>query len=327
MGLIQAEGPVRLVGAWVIIVANRPSCDLMIPLIFDPIYSQLELPPNHRFPIRKYQALYDRLVEAGVGESRFIRPGPLKPEQVKTALSPGYIDQFIGGTLDDVAVRKIGFPWSQQLVRRTFTAAGGTVLAGILALEHGRALNLTGGYHHAFYDHGSGFCIVNDLYLCALNLLTRPGVSSVLIFDCDVHQGDGTASLAAGRGDVVTVSIHGEKNFPFHKQISDVDVALPSGVADDEYLACVHSTLSEVLSRFKPDVVIYDAGADVHIDDELGHFHITTAGVAARDELVFDKCDRAGLPVCAVIGGGYQRNIPALVDVHFQLFRAALGLP
>jgi len=299
----------------------------MIPLIFHPIYSQLELPSNHRFPVQKYQVLHDRLLAEGVDPGWFVRPAPLKPEVVKTALSPEYIDDFMAGALSPAAVRKIGFPWSEQLVRRTFIAAGGTVLAGVLALEHGRAVNLTGGYHHAFYDHGSGFCIVNDLYLCGLNLLSRPRVSRVLIFDCDVHQGDGTASLAAGRDDIVTISIHGEKNFPFRKQESDRDFALASGITDDAYLACVQGALDDALSRYRPDAVIYDAGADIHSDDELGHFDITTAGVLARDRMVFEACERAGVPVCAVIGGGYQRNIPALVDVHFQLFRAALQLP
>jgi len=287
----------------------------------------LELPSNHRFPVQKYQVLHDRLLAEGVDPGWFVRPAPLKPEVVKTALSPEYIDDFMAGALSPAAVRKIGFPWSEQLVRRTFIAAGGTVLAGVLALEHGRAVNLTGGYHHAFYDHGSGFCIVNDLYLCALNLLSRPRVSRVLIFDCDVHQGDGTASLAAGRDDIVTISIHGEKNFPFRKQESDRDFALASGITDDAYLACVQGALDDALSRYRPDAVIYDAGADIHSDDELGHFDITTAGVLARDRMVFEACERAGVPVCAVIGGGYQRNIPALVDVHFQLFRAALQLP
>lgn len=298
----------------------------MIPLIYHPIYSHLPLPERHRFPVQKYQGLYDKLRAEGVGAVQFVCPKPLAVEQIAGALCPDYLNRFITGTLDAASIRKIGFPWSQHLVTRTFTAVAGTILAGVLALEKGRAVNLTGGYHHAFYDHGSGFCIVNDLYLCALNLLTRPGIQRVLIFDCDVHQGDGTASLARGNDRIFTVSIHGEKNFPFHKQVSDVDVALAAGVRDDEYLHTVDRTLTRAIDQFKPDAVIYDAGADIHVDDELGHFDITTDGVLARDRLVFAQCDRAGLPVAAVIGGGYQRDIPALVDVHFQLFRAALGL-
>ncbi len=208
----------------------------MIPLIFDPIYSQLNLPDNHRFPIGKYQGLYDKLRQEGVDAGRFVRPKPLTPDQVKHALCPDYVERFVTGTLDRSSIRKMGFPWSAQLVKRTLTAVAGTILTGELALQKGRALNLTGGYHHAFYDHGAGFCIFNDLYLCALNLLTRSGIDRVLIFDCDVHQGDGTASLAQGRDDIATVSIHGEKNFPFRKQTSDIDVGLAKGVRDEEYL-------------------------------------------------------------------------------------------
>ena len=305
---------------------HYPDEPAMIPLIFHPIYSQLALPAGHRFPIGKYQGLHDRLRQEGIGAAHFVRPVALTADRIGDVLCPAYLDSFVTGTLDAAAMRRIGFPWSAQLVTRTFTAVAGTILAGVLALDKGRALNLTGGYHHAFHDRGSGFCIVNDLYLCAVNLLARPGIRRVLVFDCDVHQGDGTASLAQRRDDIFTVSIHGEKNFPFHKLNSDVDVALPAGVRDDEYLACVDRTLAQAIDRFRPDVVIYDAGADIHCDDELGHFDISDAGVLARDRLVFGHCDRAGLPVAAVIGGGYQRDVTALVNVHFQLFRAALGL-
>ena len=200
---------------------------------------------------------------------------------------------------------------------------GGTILAGVLSLERGRAINLTGGYHHAFYDYGAGFCIVNDLYLSALNLIQNHGVERVLIFDCDVHQGDGTASLASGRDDIFTVSIHGEKNFPFRKQQSDLDVALPQGAGDDVYLSAVEAALEQALSAFRPDAVIYDAGADVHADDDLGHFELSTQGVYQRDHLVLGRCAALDLPVSAVIGGGYQRDMAALSDVHLQLFRAA----
>lgn len=298
----------------------------MIPLIYHPIYSQLALPEGHRFPIGKYQGLYEKLCHHGVAPLQFVRPKALTLAQISGVLCPAYLKHFVAGTLDGVAIRRIGFPWSEQLVTRTFTAVAGTILAGVLALEEGRAINLSGGYHHAFYNYGSGFCIINDLYLCALNLLARPGIQRVLIFDCDVHQGDGTASLAQGRDDIVTVSIHGEKNFPFHKQASDLDVPLPKGVGDDEYLSCVDRTLARAIAEFRPDVVIYDAGADIHCDDELGHFEISDEGVLARDRLVFAHCDRAGLPVATVMGGGYQRNVPALVNVHFLLFKAALGL-
>lgn len=296
----------------------------MTVLIFDPVYSDLELPPGHRFPIRKYQMLHDRICMEGVSSAAILGPRPLAPEQAKGPLDGAYVDRFVTGTLGESEVRKIGFPWSERLVRRTFTSVAGTILAGRMSLEHGRAINLAGGYHHAFHDTGSGFCIVNDLYLSALDLLQQPGIGRVLVFDCDVHQGDGTAKLAQRDSRIATVSIHGEKNFPFLKQTSDLDVNLPKGVRDDQYLQCVSDTLMEVIARFKPDAVIYDAGADIHGDDDLGHFDISLSGVYQRDSLVFQQCDRAGLPISAVIGGGYQRDLDALVNVHFQLFRAAL---
>lgn len=298
----------------------------MIPLIFHPIYSQLNLPIKHRFPIQKYQALKDRLIAEGVPASQFVTPRKLDYEKIKGPICPNYIEKFIAGELDGSAMRRIGFPWSRQLVNRTLTATAGTILAGILAVENGCAINLTGGYHHAYYDYGSGFCIINDLFLCALNMLSNKKIQRVLVFDCDVHQGDGTAKLAQGQSGIFTVSIHGEKNFPFRKQLSDLDVALAKGTKDDEYLLAVDNALSTAIEKFQPDALIYDAGVDIHADDDLGHLDISAGGVEERDRRVFERCRQMGIPVAAVIGGGYQRNIDALVGIHFSLFRAALKL-
>ena len=165
--------------------------------------------------------------------------------------------------------------------------------------------------------------MINDLYLAALNMLEKHDIDKVLIFDCDVHQGDGTAKLAANNPNVYTVSIHGEKNFPYRKQLSDLDFGLAKGTKDEEYLEVVEQALDMAINYSSPDAVIYDAGVDIHINDDLGHLDISTSGVYTRDKLVFDKCDALGLPIAAVIGGGYQRDIDALVDVHLQLYRAA----
>nr|WP_136250278.1 histone deacetylase [Ningiella ruwaisensis] len=294
-----------------------------IPLVFHPIYSQLDLPERHRFPIEKYQGIKDRLRQLGVPEEQFIEPEALDLAKVKTVYDPNYIEALATGTLDPKAMRRIGFPWSEQLVKRTFTAAAGTVLTAELALKHGKALNLTGGYHHAFSNFGSGFCMVNDLYLAALAMLNHEHIDKVLVFDCDVHQGDGTAKLAENNPHVYTVSIHGEKNFPYRKQYSDLDFPLVKGTSDALFLATVQEALSMAITYAQPDAVIYDAGVDVHINDDLGHLDISTDGVYARDKFVFDTCERLNLPIAAVIGGGYQRDIDALVDVHLQLFRAA----
>jgi acetoin utilization deacetylase AcuC-like enzyme len=295
----------------------------MIPLVFHPIYSQLDLPIRHRFPIEKYQGIRDRLAELGVVEDCFQMPIPVSPHDLRQVFNPQYVQQLVDGTLDVKAMRRIGFPWSAQLIQRSLTAVGGTVLTAELALKHGKALNLTGGYHHAFANYGSGFCLFNDLYLAALRMLQEPGIDKVLIFDCDVHQGDGTAKLAENNPKVYSVSIHGEKNFPHRKQVSDLDFNLPKGIDDAEYLETVDHALQLAMNTFVPDAVIYDAGVDIHVDDDLGHLHISTQGIYHRDKLVFDTCQAKGLPIAAVIGGGYQRDIRALVEVHIQLYKAA----
>ncbi|WP_197414251.1 histone deacetylase [Lacimicrobium alkaliphilum] len=296
---------------------------MMIPLVFHPIYSQLSLPVRHRFPIEKYQAIRDKLAESAVPDNWFYQPQPLTINDLKAHFCPDYLSGLLAGTLEPKAMRRIGFPWSEQLIRRTLTAVAGTCLTARLALEHGKALNLTGGYHHAFADFGSGFCMLNDLYLAARTMLETAEIDKVLIVDCDVHQGDGTAKLAENNPDIITLSLHGEKNFPHRKQISDMDFPLPKGTGDDDYLDTLDSALSLAFNLHRPDAVIYDAGVDVHINDDLGHLHISTAGIYRRDKLVFERCEKAGLPVAAVIGGGYQRDIVALTEVHLQLFRAA----
>lgn len=295
----------------------------MTPLVFHPIYSQLDLPERHRFPIEKYVGIRDELVKRGVESSRFVAPTPIDNETLLIYFSEHYVRTLTTGELDKQAMRRIGFPWSEQLIERTRTAVAGTRLTAQLALETGKALNLTGGYHHAFSDFGSGFCLFNDLYIAAKTMQQSPEIENVLIVDLDVHQGDGTAKLAENDPDIFTVSIHGEKNFPYRKQQSDLDIGLAKGTGDDEYLSTLEEALTLALRQFQPDAIIYDAGVDVHINDDLGHLNITTEGVYQRDKQVFELAHRLGVPIAAVIGGGYQRDIAALVDVHIQLYRAA----
>lgn len=295
----------------------------MIPLVFHPIYSQLNLPPRHRFPIEKYQGIRDALTASGVPDSHFHTPKPVSPEDLTPWFDSDYVQALTSGSLDPKAMRRIGFPWSEQLIQRTLTAVGGTCLTAELALESGIALNLTGGYHHAFYAEGSGFCLINDLYLSARQMLGNPGIDSVLIIDCDVHQGDGTALLAQDEPAIVTLSLHGEKNFPHRKQPSDMDFGLPKQASDELYLSTLDEALHLAFTQYQPDAVIYDAGVDIHVNDDLGLLDISTHGVLARDIMVLDACRQRNLPVACVIGGGYQRDIPALVDVHLQLFKAA----
>lgn len=299
----------------------------MIPLVFHPIYSQLELPKKHRFPIQKYQGIKDQLMLNRVNEATFFTPEQISIEALIAVHESQYVDDFVAGALSEKAIRRIGMPWSEQFVKRTRYAVGGTVLTGKLALEHGLALNLTGGYHHAFYDFGSGFCVFNDIVLAATEMLKQSDIDRVLVIDCDVHQGDGTALLTAENDAIYTLSLHCEKNFPARKQQSNLDFHLEQGMQDDEYLHTLECALSLAFNTATPDAVIYDAGVDVHEDDDLGCLKISTAGVFARDNMVLKSCIEKGVPVAAVIGGGYQRDIDKLVNVHLQLYRAAGVIP
>lgn len=292
-------------------------------LVFHPIYSELALPDRHRFPIEKYQGIYDALVKKGVDTQRFVRPVPMTKAKLCEYYDNQYVTSLLDGSLDVKAMRRIGFPWSEQLIQRSLTAVDGTCLTAKLALQQGIALNLTGGYHHAFANFGSGFCLFNDLYLAAQTMLEHPNVDRVMIIDLDVHQGDGTAKLAESNDSIITLSVHCEKNFPFRKQISDMDFPLDKGLTSERYLTEVQQALNLAFLYYQPDAVIYDAGVDIHENDDLGLLKVTTQGVFARDRLVIDMCTAKGLPLACVIGGGYQRNIDALVNVHLQLFRAA----
>lgn len=295
----------------------------MTELVYHAIYSELSLPTRHRFPIGKYRGIQQALIDHGISASGFTRASPIDVSLLCDSFCPTYVQSLVNGELDTKAMRRIGFPWSEQLIKRSLTAVGGTLLTGQLALAHGLAINLTGGYHHAFNDYGSGFCLFNDLYLCAQSMLDKPEIDRVLIVDLDVHQGDGTAKLAEGDDRIITLSIHCEKNFPYRKQQSDMDFALAKNTGDHEYLDTLRIALSMALDYYRPDAVIYDAGVDIHQDDDLGLFDVTTEGIYQRDKWVIDTCQKKGLPLACVIGGGYQRNTADLVEIHLQLFKAA----
>jgi acetoin utilization deacetylase AcuC-like enzyme len=294
-------------------------------LIYHPIYSQLELPFKHRYPIGKYQALYHALLELGVSTEQFTSSQIATTQQLLSVHDPVYTQELMSGLLDGKAMRRIGFPWSEQLVTRSLTSVGGTVQTVQLALQQGLALHLSGGYHHAFAAEGSGFCLFNDLAVAARYALTQ-GAEKVLIFDCDVHQGDGTAAIFADEPAIITASLHGEKNFPARKQHSNWDLGLATACTDDDYRVAVQQSLDYLLRIHQPDLVIYDAGIDIHQQDDLGLLHISTAGVAERDWYVLNECHQKGIPVAAVIGGGYQRDLNALTQIHLQLFYAAFKL-
>lgn len=294
-------------------------------MFYHPCYSELQLPVQHRYPIAKYRTLYQRLLALGLSEQAFSRSEPISADFLAQFHCPHYIQSLRDGSIDAKAMRRIGFPWSAQLFQRSLCSLGGTLQTTQAALQHGIALHLSGGYHHAFYAEGSGFCLFNDLVVAAKASLQQ-GVEKILLLDLDVHQGDGSARMLADEPAIISCSVHAEKNFPYRKQDSDWDIGLAKDCTDAHYLDSVHESLHTLLHWHQPDLVIYDAGVDIHQQDELGLLNISTQALYQRDLLVLQSCSDKSVPVAAVIGGGYQRNIDALVQLHLQLFKAAFVL-
>ena len=272
----------------------------------------------------KFGGLCDSLLKVGViTPGQIYQPGEPPQGWIEYVHETAYVNAYRQGTLDAKAQRRIGLPWSPALVKRTCTAVGGTILTAKLALKHGLACNTAGGTHHAFPGYGAGFCIFNDLAIAARVLLQQQMVSKILIVDLDVHQGDGTAWIFRDEPRVFTFSMHCGDNFPARKQTSDLDVPLPIGMEDDDYLRCLAQHLPDLLTQVKPDLVLYDAGADTHKEDRLGKLAMTDTGLYWRDRMVLDTCTKAGLPVASVIGGGYGESMEDLIFRHSLLHRAA----
>jgi acetoin utilization deacetylase AcuC-like enzyme len=294
-----------------------------LPLIYHEDYSP-DFPPDHRFPMDKFRLLRDHLIDTGLTtDAQLFRPQVCPTDILALAHDPGYISRYMEGALSREDQRRLGLPWTEDLARRTVRAVGGSLLTAELALQHGLACHLAGGTHHAHFDYPAGFCIFNDLAIISQYLLQSGRVDRVLIFDCDVHQGDGTARILEHTDDAITVSLHCEKNFPARKAQSDWDIPLPKGLGDDDYLKVVDDTLNYLLPLYQPDLVLYDAGVDVHKDDALGYLQLTDAGVARRDEAVMRHCLGRDIPVMGVIGGGYSKDREALARRHGILHHSA----
>jgi len=234
-----------------------------------------------------------------------------------------YLQRVVAGTLAASEVRRIGFPWTIQMVERSRRSSGATIEACRAALEQRVAVNLAGGTHHAFRDHGAGYCVFNDTAIAALVMQAEGRARRVLIVDCDVHQGDGTASILSQDPSVFTFSIHAVRNFPFRKVESDLDIALPDATGDELYLSSLERGLCHALSASQPDLVIFLAGADPFEGDRLGRLSLSKGGLGRRDQLVFSMCADLGVPVAAVMAGGYGRHIEDTVDIHFNTVRVA----
>jgi acetoin utilization deacetylase AcuC-like enzyme len=294
-----------------------------LPLIFHDDYSP-PLPEGHRFPMEKFRLLRDHLVDSGLTtDAALLRPDCCPTDILHLAHDPGYVQRYCSGEMSREELRRLGLPWTPELAQRTLRAVGGSLLTAEHALKQGLACHLAGGTHHAHYAEASGFCIFNDLAVMALYLLESGQVGRVLIFDCDVHQGDGTARILANVPDAISVSLHCEQNFPVRKAQSDWDIPLPQGMGDQAYLKVVNDTLNYLLPLYQPDIVLYDAGVDVHRDDALGLLDLSDAGLTARDTAVLEHCLGRNIPVAAVIGGGYDKDRARVARRHAHLHFAA----
>jgi acetoin utilization deacetylase AcuC-like enzyme len=287
----------------------------------------LPLPEGHRFPMSKYSLLRERVAADGVcGPAELREPRAVTDEEILRAHAPGYLERVASGELTKKEVRRIGFPWSKRMVERSRRASGGTVGACLAALEEGFAANLAGGTHHAFSGKGEGYCVFNDSAIASRAVQAAGLAQRVIVIDTDVHQGNGTAEILRGDATVFTFSIHGAKNFPFHKEESDLDAPLPDGADDTEFLTALEWGLETALESANADLAIYLAGADPFEGDRLGRLSVTKSGLAERDRMVLESCKERGIPVAVTMAGGYSRNVEDTVDVHFQSIRRAADL-
>lgn len=277
---------------------------------------------GHRFPMSKYERVHGRLIDEGtLAPADAVAPEPADDVLLRHVHTDDYIDRLSGGRLTDREIRRLGFPWSPELVMRARCAVGGTLAAARRALDTGYGANLAGGTHHAFPDHGEAFCTLNDMAVTIRALRAERRLRRVAIVDCDVHQGNANAEIFAHEDETFTFSIHGAGNYPLFKKSSSIDVELPKGAGDGAFLDALDSVVPGLLDRFRPDLVLYQAGVDPHEDDRLGTLSLTIDGLAARDRFVFEACRHAGIPVVSTMGGGYGRNIETTVEAHCNTIR------
>lgn len=285
------------------------------------------MPPGHRFPMPKYELLRLAVQQANLVQPKnIIASQPASDEQILRVHTFDYLQRLIAGQMTEREMRRIGFPWSDDLVARARLSVGGTISACRSAMQHGVSANLAGGTHHAHPAHGEGFCVFNDVAIASRAMQDEGAAARVLVVDLDVHQGDGTAAIFAGDDSVFTFSVHGEKNFPYRKFPSDLDIALADGCGDEEYLLAVENGLKLSIETSDPKLVIYIAGADPFMGDRLGRLSLSKAGLAARDHLVLDTCCQRGLPVAIVMGGGYANPVEDTVAIHLQTITIAVDL-
>lgn len=298
----------------------------MIKIAWAQIYHH-PLPENHRFPMEKYSLLPDQLIfEGTASKENFFEPVAVSESQILLCHTKTYWDKLLHLQLTPSEIRKTGFPLSEQLIKREVIIAGGTVQAARYALEFGVAMNIAGGTHHAFSNRGEGFCLLNDVAIAASVLLHDQSIKKALVVDLDVHQGNGTAEIFASNPNVFTFSMHGKKNYPLHKEFSDLDIELEDGTSDEQYLSILSEQLPKLIEYQKPEIIFFQSGVDVLESDKLGRLALTIQGCRERDRLVFDQSKKAGIPVVATMGGGYSERIADIVEAHANTFRLAASM-
>ena len=297
----------------------------MLPIVNHPDYVA-QIGDDHRFPIKKFGALFDLLKKDKILHKDNLHiPEPVNYLDLTKAHHEEYIKKIDELSLSKEEERKLGFPMVPSVKRRSYMATGGTVLSAELALKHKLACNTAGGSHHAFPNSGNGYCVFNDVAVAAYNLLDKHQVKKILIFDLDVHQGDGTAKIFENNEKVYTLSIHSKKNYPLIKQKSDQDIEVEDDITDDEYLNTVSKSL-EIVNKMNFDFVFYVAGVDIHKNDKLGKLNISTEGIIEREKMVIKNFYKNNVPLCGVLGGGYNKDFDHLVYLHSILHRTCHGI-
>ncbi len=284
----------------------------------------IDLPPHHTFPIQKYRIIREKLLaEATLNPDDLLEPSLIAPTDAYLVHTQEYWEQLTSGTLPANAIRRMGLPWSEALVRRSRASAQGTLTAARIAIRDRVAVNLAGGTHHAFPDRGEGYCVLNDIAIAIRCLQRDAWMQRMAILDCDVHQGNGTAAIFAKDPDVYTFSIHGGNNYPLVKVPGSLDIGIPDGTGDEKYLSVLKPVIPKILAEFRPGMVFYLAGVDPHERDRLGRLRLTHEGLRRRDEFVLRACRDAGIPVAVTLAGGYGKDIQDTVEAHCNTVRTA----
>ncbi len=295
----------------------------MLKIAFSPIY-KYQLPEKHRFPMIKYELVPEQLLYEGtVSEANFFHPNPLTEAEILRTHDVQYWQKLKNQELSRKEVRVIGFPMRPDLVWRGRHIANGTLQCAYFAQQHGVALNIAGGTHHAYANHGEGFCVFNDIAIAATELIHQHNFQRILVIDLDVHQGNGTAHIFQNEPKVFTFSMHGAKNYPQRKEASDLDIGLPDKTQDQAYLKVLQNTLPQLFEQVQPEMVFYLSGVDVLATDKLGRLGLSLDGCKTRDRMVLEQCKKDQVPVAISMGGGYSERIAHIVEAHANTFRLA----